>query len=152
MSRDIACQSIPEFGSRRIRPPNVLVRPNAFSLTFFRLVIGVQQEYLRNPSVSHGPFENGDYVHEDCTRQARLPCYHMSVTHLLPGPTLCWEEALETNYADALSLAPNDLKRLKKPYGQPEFDSLLGQYTAVSDMPCVLFSDEMISVITSNPV
>ena len=50
-------------------------------------------------------------------------------THFFP----LWDEAIRAKFN-------ND----GKPYGRPEFDKLLGDYDALSDLPAVLFSPELL--------
>ena len=59
---------------------------------------------------------------------------HASNAYETPGEWLCWNEAI-----DAKSY------RNSKPYARPEFDQLVKNYTTISDMPVILFVDELLT-------
>ncbi|KAE9375482.1 hypothetical protein N431DRAFT_543001 [Stipitochalara longipes BDJ] len=61
--------------------------------------------------------------------------YHMAVPFGENTPDVSmWVEAIDAKY-----------KGVGKPYGKEEWNSLLGDFMAVTDFPCVLFIDELIA-------
>jgi hypothetical protein len=59
---------------------------------------------------------------------------HASNVHTTPGGWLYWNEAIDAKFYGK-----------GKPYAKPEFDKLLKKYTAISDMPAILFVDELLA-------
>ncbi|KAI4112749.1 MAG: hypothetical protein LQ338_008279 [Usnochroma carphineum] len=60
--------------------------------------------------------------------------YHMIEGARNPKAFSYWLEALKAKYAGE-----------GKPYERPEFDKLLQNYSAVTDIPCIMFSDELLA-------
>lgn len=62
-------------------------------------------------------------------------CYHGFQTILNnPRDNEMWQEALDAKFS----------KNGGKPYGREEFDKLLGHCQGVSDLPAILFAEELI--------
>ena len=59
---------------------------------------------------------------------------HASNVHETPGGWMYWNEAIDAKFYGK-----------GKPYAKPEFDKLLKNYTAISDMPAILFVDELLA-------
>jgi len=58
--------------------------------------------------------------------------YHMLEAFQRPSDFQYWNEALRAKFHG-----------VRKPYGRAEFDKLLGEHDAISDMPACLFIDEL---------
>ncbi|KAI4136530.1 MAG: hypothetical protein LQ341_005566 [Variospora aurantia] len=71
--------------------------------------------------------------------------YHMAeLKDTAPGTHALWVEALKAKYHDQTH-GPATNNPLHKPYARAEFDKLLGGYSAVTDIPCIMFAADLIA-------
>ncbi|KAL8947344.1 MAG: hypothetical protein Q9222_006363 [Ikaeria aurantiellina] len=71
--------------------------------------------------------------------------YHMAeLKDTPPGTHALWVEALKAKYHDHAH-GPSTDNPSHARYGKPEFDKLLDEYSAVTDIPCIMFAQELIA-------
>ncbi|KAL8791805.1 MAG: hypothetical protein Q9195_005614 [Heterodermia aff. obscurata] len=71
--------------------------------------------------------------------------HHMAeLKNTLPGTHALWVEALTAKY-HGHPHCPKTANPSHAPYGKAEFDKLLSNYSAVTDIPCIMFTEELLA-------
>jgi Sulfotransferase domain len=62
-----------------------------------------------------------------------IPCYHGAVLLTRPSDVPLWSEALDAKFCDK-----------GKRYGRAEWDKRIGEFGALSDVPVIAFSEDLV--------
>ncbi|KAF2870479.1 hypothetical protein BDV95DRAFT_607649 [Massariosphaeria phaeospora] len=68
--------------------------------------------------------------------------HHMRLVLSTPSDIPLWQEAVSVTLTPPSERQP--IQRMQEPYGRAEFDKLLGDYDAVTDLPGVAFANELV--------